>query len=281
MRILIVGKKGQLAKEFVKYLSNTNINYSAFPKEKLDVSNINTVLNVVEDYKPDIIINCSAYNLVDRAEEYPYEAMKINAIGVHNLVFACLEKGITLIHYSTDYVFDGEKAGLYTEDDQPNPINEYGKSKLFGENIIRSSLENYLIFRVSWLYGEGENNFLYKLSQWAKSQEYLRVACDEFSVPTSTRIVVEITLKALKEGLTGLYHLTNSDYCSRYELAKEYFKLANIKKFIYPAYQAEFNLPAKRPRFSAMSNEKISRILNVDIPTWKEELESFVKGDKL
>lgn len=279
MRILIVGAKGQLAREFIKHLSKTNIDYLALPKEKLDISHMKSVIDIVKDYKPEVIINCAAYNLVDKAENYPYEAVKVNVVGVHNLVFACLQNKITLIHYSTDYVFDGQKTGLYTEEDPPNPINEYGKSKLFGENIIKNYLENYLIFRVSWLYGEGENNFLYKLNQWAKNQEYLRIACDEFSIPTSTRIVVELTLRSLREGLTGLYHLTNTDYCSRYEWAKEYFKLANIKKFIYPAYQAEFNLPAKRPRFSAMSNQKISILLNMDIPTWEEELEKFVRGE--
>ncbi|MFN3844085.1 MAG: dTDP-4-dehydrorhamnose reductase [Rehaibacterium terrae] len=282
MRSLITGARGQLAKEFKRYLVSKNIgDILALTKDELDISNFERVMEVVNGFSPSIIINCAAYNLVDRAESYPHEAIRVNTLGVYNLVLASLKTKALLIHFSTDYVFDGKKAGLYTEDDQPNPINEYGKSKLFGENIIRSSLENYLIFRVSWLYGEGESNFLYKLSQWAKSQEYLRVACDEFSVPTSTRLVVEITLKAIKEGLNGLYHLTNSDYCSRYELAKEYFRLVNMKKFIYPAYQADFNLPAKRPRFSAMSNEKISKILNVQIPTWKEELESFIKGRSL
>uniref|UniRef100_UPI002FDB6155 SDR family oxidoreductase n=1 Tax=Thermodesulfobacterium commune TaxID=1741 RepID=UPI002FDB6155 len=129
--------------------------------------------------------------------------------------------------------------------------------------------------RTSWVYGEGTQNFLYKLNQWAKNQEYLRIACDEFSVPTSTRTIVEVTLKAIEQGLTGLYHLVNSGYTSRFEWAREYLRLRGIKKFIYPAYQADFNLPAKRPRFSVMSNDKICKRLKIEIRHWKDELLAF------
>jgi dTDP-4-dehydrorhamnose reductase len=144
-----------------------------------------------------------------------------------------------------------------------------------GNFIIQKVLENYLIFRVSWVYGEGTQNFLYKLEEWAKKQEVLKVVVDEFSVPTSTKTIVEVTLKAIDAGLTGLHHLTNSGYASRYEWAKEYFKLKGINKLIYPALQADFNLPAKRPKWSVMSNEQISKALGITIRDWKEDLKSF------
>jgi len=166
-----------------------------------------------------------------------------------------------LVHYSSDYIFDDSKEGLYTEEDKPNPLNEYGKSKLFGESFIEEQMKNYLIFRTSWVYGQGKQNFLYKLTQWAQTQEYLKIACDEFSVPTSTNTIVEVTLKAIDEGLTGVYHLVNSGFTSRFEWAREFLKLKGINKFIYPAHQSDFNLPARRPRFSAMSNEKYARQL--------------------
>ena len=277
MKILITGAKGQLGQEFVKRLEKEEKNFLALPRDKLDVSNLKQVLQVFEEYKPAVVINCSAYNLVDRAEEERETAYKTNAIGPRNLAFACEKYKAFLVHYSTDYVFDGKKEALYTEEDHPNPLSEYAKSKYLGEIFLKEETDRYLIFRVSWVYGEGKQNFLYKLTEWAKSQEYLRVACDEFSVPTSTKTIVEVTLKAIQQGLTGLYHLVNTGYTSRFEWAREYFRLKGIDKFIYPAYQSDFNLPAQRPRFSAMSNEKICKTLNIEIKEWKEELREFVE----
>ncbi len=277
MKIIITGAKGQLAKEFLRKLEEMEKDFVAFSKQELDISNFEKVIEAFKEIKPSIVINCAAYNLVDRAESFPFEAIKVNSLGVANLIFACNNYKAKLVHFSTDYVFDGSKEGLYTEEDKPNPLNEYGKSKLFGEHFIQEQMEEYLIFRLSWVYGEGKQNFLYKLTEWAKSQNYLRIACDEFSVPTSTRTIVEVTLKALEAELTGLYHLVNSGYCSRYEWAKEFFRIKKIKKFIYPAYQADFNLPARRPKFSAMSNAKICKELGIEIKEWKEELEDVIK----
>ncbi len=209
---------------------------------------------------------------MDKAESEPYIAYKVNAIGVYNLAIATQEIGAKLVHYSTDYVFDGKKEGFYTEEDEPNPLNEYAKSKLQGELFIKELLEDYLIFRTSWVYGDGTQNFLYKLEQWAKERDVLKIAVDEFSVPTSTRTIVEVTMKAIDVGLIGLYHLVNSGYASRYEWAKEYFRIKGINKLIYPAYQADFNLPAKRPRWSVMSCDKICRELGVEVREWREEL---------
>jgi dTDP-4-dehydrorhamnose reductase len=273
MKFLITGARGQLAREFIAYFQEKGYGFAAFPKDELDVSDFEKVYQTIKEIKPDIIINCSAYNQVDLAEkEKKHLAYKVNTIGVYNLAISAREIKAKLVHYSTDYVFDGTKIGFYTEEDQPNPLNEYGKSKLFGEFFIQEVLENYLIFRVSWVYGKGTQNFLYKLEEWAKKQEVLKIAVDEFSVPTSTRTIVEVTLKALDKGLTGLYHLTNSGYASRYEWAKKYFRLKGIDKLVYPALQADFNLPAKRPKWSVMSNEKISKALGITIRDWREEL---------
>ncbi|MFN4305652.1 dTDP-4-dehydrorhamnose reductase [Sulfurihydrogenibium azorense] len=277
MKYLIFGSKGQLAQEFINFFEKSSIQYKPLSKEELDVRDLDKVVNVVKEYKPDVIINCSAYNQVDRAQSFPEEAFSVNTLGVSNLGITCKEFKIFLVHYSTDYVFDGTKQDFYTEEDLPNPLNKYGESKLLGEFFIKNTLENYLIFRVSWVYGKGKQNFLYKLNQWAAANSMLKIAVDEFSVPTSTRTIVEITLKALKQGLTGLYHLTNSGYASRYEWSKEYLKLKQVDKLIYPAYQSDFNLPAKRPKWSVMSNQKISKILNTDIPLWNEELKLMVR----
>jgi len=281
MKLLITGARGQLGREFVKTLEKTNHQVYAFSREELDITDFQKVYSTIKEIKPEIVINCVAYNFVDKAEEEFERALQVNTVGVSNLAIACRETKAFFIHYSTDYVFDGKKEGLYTEEDPPNPLNKYALSKYLGELKVKTILEEYLIFRVSWVYGEGKQNFLYKLTEWAKTQEYLRVACDEFSVPTSTRTIVEVTLKAVEQDLTGLYHLVNSGYTSRFEWAREFFRLKGIKKFIYPAYQQDFNLPAKRPRFSAMSNEKICKELGVEIKEWRDELKSFLKEKTL
>jgi dTDP-4-dehydrorhamnose reductase len=274
-KVLITGASGQLGKEFVKVLSSKDIDFVALEKKDLDVTHFEKVYKTLKEINPSVVINCSAYNQVDLAETEILKAFSTNAIGPYNLAITCREINAKLIHYSTDYVFDGIKKGLYTEEDSPNPLNQYARSKLLGEELVKQVLEDYLILRVSWVYGEGTQNFLYKLEEWAKKQEVLKVVVDEFSVPTSTKTIVEVTLKAIDVGLTGLYHLTNSGYASRYEWAKEYFKLKGVNKLIYPALQADFNLPAKRPKWSVMSNEKISKALGITIREWKEELKSF------
>jgi dTDP-4-dehydrorhamnose reductase len=278
MKLIITGAQGQLGREFIAYIKEKGFDFIAFSKKELDVSNFVVVYQTIKAVKPDIIINCSAYNHVDLAEKETYLAYKINTIGVYNLANCASEIKARLVHYSTDYVFDGTKQGFYTEEDDPNPLNEYAKSKLYGETLLQDFLDNYLIFRTSWVYGAGAQNFLYKLEQWAKDHEIIKIVVDEFSVPTSTRTIVEVTLKALDMGLNGLYHLTNSGFASRYEWAKEYFTLKGIKKLIYPALQADFNLPAKRPKWSVTSNEKLRKILGTDIPDWKHELKKFCEN---
>ncbi|MCX7913557.1 MAG: dTDP-4-dehydrorhamnose reductase [Thermodesulfovibrionales bacterium] len=278
MKYLITGAKGQLGREFSKTLESLGCDFLALDKDAFDIADFPKVMTTLKHFMPDVVINCAAYNQVDKAEVEFDQALRSNCIGVSNLAIACRELKAFLIHYSTDYVFDGKKVGLYNEEDRANPLNKYALSKYLGERQIETLLRDYLVFRTSWVYGEGSQNFLYKLSLWSQTQEYLKVACDEFSVPTSTRTIVEITLKAIKKGLAGLYHLVNSDYCSRYEWAREFLKLKGINKFIYPVSQAEFNLPAKRPSFSAMSNEKLSKILNISIDTWKDELKRFMRN---
>jgi len=270
LKFLITGAKGQLAKEFVKELTNRGLEFTALTKEELDISDTNKVFKVIKGIKPDIVINCAAYNLVDKAESSPTEAIAVNTLGVANLAFACVDIKATLVHYSTDYVFDGTKVGFYTEEDQPNPLNEYGKSKLLGEFLMQKVLENYLIFRVSWVYGEGKQNFIYKLLQWAKEREDLQIAFNEVSVPTYTGFIVEKTLKALKKDLAGLYHLVPKGYASRYEWAKLALKLLGINKILIPVQKEIFNLPAKRPDFSAMSCEKIEKALGEEFEEWDE-----------
>ena len=275
MKYLVLGAKGQLGLEFCESLGEKSIGVG---KEECDISNLDQVMDVVSSVKPGVVINCAAYNLVDDAERMYCDAFKVNALGVRNLAYACKKVGAFLVHFSTDYVFDGTKVGMYTESDEPNPLNMYGKSKLLGEQLLREELSTrYLLFRVSWVYGRGKRNFVYKVLNWAKNKGVLKVACDEFSAPTSTRTIVRYSLKALKVGLEGLYHLVNTGFASRYEWARRILAIFGLKKFIYPVHRSEFSLPASRPYFSAMDNSLISKELGVQICCWEEELEEFYK----
>ncbi len=279
LKFLVLGANGQLGREFVKQLTIRGFDFTALTKKECDISSLSQVIVVFEQVKPSVVLNCAAYNLVDKAEEDYLRAYAVNAVGARNLAYASKRYGAVLVHFSTDYVFDGEKRdGLYTEEDTPNPLNEYGKSKLAGEVYIQEETDRYLIFRVSWLYGEGKQNFIYKLLSWAKNNRVLKVACDEFSVPTSTRTVVEVSLEAVEMGLTGLYHLVNTGYASRFEWAKEVFKVLNRKDvFVYPCSRSEFLLPARRPRFSAMSASKIFSLIGKVSSDWKKELVDFLR----
>lgn len=269
MKYLILGKNGQLGKAFLNALQNEDI--LGLDKEDCDISDFDRLKEIFDSYRPDIVLNCSAYNFVDKAETDFPSAYKTNAYGVKNLAYLSKQYNTYFITYSTDYVFDGTKEGLYKEEDTPNPINEYGKSKLSGEIwTLEEELEKCLIFRTSWVYGDGTQNFVYKLLNWAKNNAILKIAMDEFSVPTPTDFLVEKTLKAIDKNLSGLYHLVPNGYASRYEWAKLILKVYGIKKIIIPVSKEVFNLPARRPDFSALDSSKIQKDLNENFEEWND-----------
>jgi len=278
MKYLISGRDGQLARAFIKTFERKSIDFIAPDESKFDITKEAIVAEAVAGYKPDVIINCAAYNLVDRAEQDHERAFVVNALGPKYLAMAASRQKAVLVHFGSDYVFDGRKeTGLYTEEDQVSPLNQYGKSKLSGEEEVRERSSEFLIFRLSWVYGEGKQNFIYKLTDLAKTQEYLKVASDEFSVPTCANVVVDMTLRSLEAGVRGLWHLTNSGFCSRYEWATVIAKSLGLKKFIRPVSMDQFHLPARRPKFSAMANLRLSGELNVSIPSWEASVESFLR----
>ena len=255
-----------------------SIDYAAPNESQLDITKEPVVADAVASLRPDVIINCAAFNLVDKAEQDRDTAFRVNALGAKHLSQAAALHAATLIHFGSDYVFDGLKQnGLYTEGDMPNPLNEYGRSKLQGEHEVENGCEKYLILRLSWVFGGGKQNFIHKLREWARSCDYLKIACDEFSVPTYTETVVRMTMRAVDQRITGIYHLTNSGFCSRYEWAKVILSSLGIEKFIKPVSMDVFDLPAKRPKFSAMSNGRLAALLNADIPAWEDAVRSFLQ----
>ncbi len=277
MKILITGANGQLGREFRKSLEHYDYEVVAHDRASMDISDPDSVKAAFSRDNPAIVLNCASYNFVDQAEDDFDTAFKVNALGVRNLAFACKKSNALLVHYSSDYVFDGKKEDFYTEEDGPGPINSYGKSKLLGENILKEEMENFLLFRVSWVFGEGKQNFLYKLLEWSKKSRALKVVCDQISVTTYTKDIVSLTMLAITKELRGLYHLTNSGYASRYEVARFFAERIGLDNLLLPVSSDYFSSPAQRPYFSAMSNLKLSKALDVDIPDWKVGIDNYLK----
>jgi dTDP-4-dehydrorhamnose reductase len=277
MKILITGANGQLAREFQESLKEYDYEVISLDRASLDISDPESVKEAFSRYNPDTVLNCAAYNFVDKAEEDFDAAHKVNALGVRNLASACKGNNALLVHYSSDYVFDGKKEDFYTEEDETGPVNSYGKTKLLGENFLAEEADRFLLFRVSWVFGEGKQNFLYKLVEWAKKNKVLRVVYDQISVPTYTKDIVNSTILAIEKGLRGVYHLTNSGYASRYEVAHYFLERLGMDNLVLPVGSDYFPSPAKRPFFSAMSNRKLSNDLNVAMPDWKVGIERYME----
>lgn len=278
MKYLICGNRGQLGRHFEIELDRRGAEYKGFDIDTLDIADPDATAEALRAYRPDVVLNCAAYNQVDLAEANPVPAWMANSDGPANLARIARELGARMVHYGTDYVFDGEKTGdLYTEGDEVNPLNEYSRSKLEGERRTLGEYPGALVLRVSWVFGPGTQNFIYKVMTWAREKPYLQVAFDEVSVPTYTGTIVDTTLRALDAGLSGLYHLTNGGYAARYEYARYAIERTAPDKLIYPVSKEMFNLPARRPYFSAMSAAAISKELGIDIPHWREAVDKYFK----
>lgn len=274
---LILGANGQLGKQFKQDLAARGARCSAPEESSCSITDADGIARTLDALQPSVVINCAAYNAVDAAEKDPETAFRVNAEAVGTLARRCNANGIRLVHYSSDYVFDGTKGDLYAEDDRPNPLNVYGKSKLAGEQAALGAHSGALVFRTSWVFGDGTQNFMYKLRGWAEKNRVLRISGDEVSVPTSTIDLVSVTLVAVEAGLSGLFHLTNTGYASRYEWGRMVLSLLRKDNIVIPVAMSEFPSPAKRPLFSAMSNQTVRDRLGVEIPSWQEAVEGYLK----
>lgn len=289
MKVLVIGEKGQLAWELANSLKCVSEVVTA-SSSVCDIRFKDQIDTVVKQINPDIVINASAYNDVDRAETEHEKAMVINADGPGWLARTCRSLSIPLIHYSTDFVFDGKKGTPYVETDSPNPINFYGLSKLHGEEAIQSETEASLIFRVAWLYSSRGSNFVTKFIQWAKEKETIRVVDDQIGSPTWARFVAEATaaILAQSKGSTiplydwvrqrnGVYHLTCEGEASRYVWASKIWEYIpnrdNLKlKEILPAKSSEFNTAALRPTYSPLGCKKVTETFYINLKSWLEQI---------
>lgn len=276
MKVVITGANGQLGLAFQQEFTRKGVAFWGTDLATCNIARREQVEQMLDAQKPSVLINCAAYNLVDEAENDRTKAFEVNTEAVLILAQACHVRGIKFVHYSTDYVFDGKKGSLYTEEDKTNPLNVYGQSKYEGE-IAARAIPDHLVLRTSWVYGEGKQNFLYKVSQWALKSQEIKVSVDEVSVPTYVEDIVWVTLKALEKGMTGMYHLTSGGHASRYEWARAFLKATGAETQVIPVPVSYFQLKARRPLFSAMSNEKISKELDIQIPSWQEGVEKYIR----
>jgi dTDP-4-dehydrorhamnose reductase len=254
----------------------------------VDLSDSAGLRELIRNTKPDIIINAAAYTNVDKAELEPELARAINAIGPGVLAEEAKKINAVLVHYSTDYVFDGTKGSPYIETDITNPLNIYGQTKLEGEQAIQSVGGAYLILRTSWVYSMRQGGFVSKVLQWARQQEVLRVVDDQISSPTWARMLAEATALVLAQGRddpagyisekAGLYHLAGSGACSRYEWAQAILELDPKKsehkvQQLLPAKSSQFPTPAERPLVSVLDCGKFERVFGLRLPEWGESLQ--------
>lgn len=286
MRILLLGKYGQLGWELRRALATVG-EVTAFDYPEVDLANFQQARELARQHQPQVIVNAAAYTAVDRAEGEPEVAMAINAQTPAVLAEEARRLGALLIHYSTDYVFDGRKGSEYLESDPPNPLGVYGLSKLEGERAVLAVGGAALILRTSWVYSLRRESFVTKVLQWARQQPVLRVVSDQVSNPTWARMLAEITAQILTRGgeswldwlgeRRGLYHLAGSGCASRLEWAQEILKLdphpeQQVVREIQPALTADFPTPAQRPLFSALNCDLFTAVFGLRLPPWREAL---------
>lgn len=282
MRILLLGKHGQLGWELQRTLAPLGA-LTAVDYEDFDLASPDLLRQKVRELRPEAIVNAAAYTDVDRAESESDTALAINATAPQILAEEGKTLGSLLIHYSTDYVFDGAKGKPYTEEDPPNPLNVYGVSKLAGERAVQAVDGLHLILRTAWVYSLRGNGFVTKVLKWARQHETLRIVDDQISNPTWARMLAEVTAQLMARGVDplrergGLYHLAGGGYASRFEWAQEILKLdprpeEQKSKEVLRASTFEIPTPARRPTASALDCERFAAAFDLRLPEWKTAL---------
>lgn len=279
MKVAIIGTSGQVGTNLVRVLSGNN-EVIGFTHEDLDITDSAKTARTLQKLKPEAVINTAAYHKTDECEEKPEKSFLVNSVAVRNLALTCKEVGSPLVHFSTDYIFDGKKREPYTEDDTPNPVNVYGVSKIAGEIFVRNILEKHFIIRPSGIFGkagkEGKENFVDKMLRLARERGKLRVVDDQVFSPTYARDLAEKIMELIQTDKYGVYHITNSGTCSWYELAKATLELAGVNVEIEPVESKEFPTKAQRPMFSVLENRNLTRIGSRELRHWKEALKDYL-----
>ena len=293
-KILVIGSSGMLGTSLSDELSKDyniiglDVKPSAISHQlsafiKCDITDRDKTVNFIVNTKPDLIIHAAAWTDVDGCEKEPDRAKRINEEGTGNVATSASELSIPLIYISTDFVFDGDKESPYTENDLPNSVNVYGKSKLEGEKKV-TALNKYIILRTSWMYGANGNNFVDTILKKVKSEKEIKVVDDQIGCPTYTKDFVKAISKLLKmisNQKWGIYHVTNKGMVSWFDYAKEILKAAktgNVK--LIPIKSNQLDRPAKRPRFSVLDNSKFEKTTNFIMRPWQEALREYIDEKK-
>lgn len=289
MNILITGSNGQLGNQ-MRLLGATSPHHYIYTDvsmpegvctQKLDITDLDEVRAMMRDEKVDVVVNCAAYTNVEKAEDDFATADLINHTAAANLAKACAEAGATLIHVSTDYVFQGDNCLPCTEEQPTDPIGAYGKTKLAGERAIEEAGCNYIILRTAWLYSSFGNNFVKTMRRLTYERDRLSVVFDQVGTPTYAGDLADVIFKIVEEGMykehPGIYHFSNEGVCSWYDFAVEICKLSGNTCDIRPCHSDEFPSKVKRPHFSVLDKTKLKETFGVSVPYWKDSLEKCIE----
>lgn len=279
-KILVFGASGQLGHCLKKVATEQGINNVVFPGEGeaniLDEEGLKTLF---EEHKPQYAINCAAYTAVDKAEDDVDTARKVNKDGAANLARLCKSYGATLVHVSTDFVFEGNTTQPLVEDDHAAPINVYGLTKLEGEQAVAELLPEHYILRTSWLYSEYGNNFVKTMLRLGAEKDELKIIADQVGTPTYAIDLAGCILHIIKNDSQqyGTYHYSNEGVTSWYDFAMGIFDISNTQVKVYPVRTSEYVTRAVRPAFSVMDKSKVKSTFNMEIPYWRKSLETCIK----
>ena len=275
--ILITGAKGQLGYDFQRLFDEIDEKYIATDRDDLDITNIEKVREFVKDKNITLIINCAAYNNVDKAEEEPEICKKLNTYAPRDLAIVAKEIGANYITYSTDFVFDGEKKTPYIEKDIPNPLSVYGRSKYEGEKEVFKVKPDSFVVRTSWLFGIANNNFNKQVINWSKSKDELSIVDDQISSPTYSKDLAYYSWELIKTKKYGLYHLSNDGEASKYDQGKYVLDKIDWQGKLNRAKTKDFNLKAKRAEYTKLDSSKLEKVIDKKIPSWENGIDRFLE----
>ncbi|MFA9376823.1 MAG: dTDP-4-dehydrorhamnose reductase [Lachnotalea sp.] len=276
-KLLVTGCNGQLGRAINEQFANTEYELVNTDYTELDITNIEAVVNMVEEVKPYAIINCAAHTNVNGCETDKDNAYKINAIGPRNLSIAATQVGAKMVHISTDYVFEGNGTRPYTEFDTVNPQGMYGYTKLAGENFVKDFAKDYFIIRTAWLYGDGKN-FVKTMLQLSETNDKVRVVGDQFGAPTSTRELAKMIAYLLPTQNYGLFHGTCEGSCSWADFTKEIFRLAGKATKVEAITTAQYPTPAVRPAYSVLDNYMLKLTTDFTFAPWEVAIKEYMEN---
>lgn len=276
MKVLVTGVNGQLGYDVVKELEKRGHQAVGVDRKEMDLISTQQIKECIETVKPEAIIHCAAYTAVDKAEDEEELCRRVNSIATKEIAECAKKLDIPMIYISTDYVFDGTKDGEYTEEDIPNPINVYGKTKYEGEGYVQELLEKYYIVRISWVFGENGNNFIDTMLRLAKDRDEINVINDQVGSPTYTKDLAPLLVDMIETDKYGVYHATNEGYCTWYEFAKEIFRIADVDIKVNPINTSEYPTKAIRPMNSKMNKNKLEKNSFYRLRNWKYSLLDYI-----